>query len=63
MNATSKDNLILIVEDEPKLAALLADYLTVASYKTQIVADGREVIPAVKAAPRSHSPRSHAAGT
>ena len=42
---------ILIVEDEPKLAALLADYLTAASYKTQIVADGREVIPAVKAAP------------
>jgi len=44
-------NKILIVEDEPKLAALLADYLTAASYKTQIVADGREVIPAVKAAP------------
>ncbi len=44
-------NKILIVEDEPKLAALLADYLTAASYKTQIIADGREVIPAVKAAP------------
>src|SRR3954452_7579511 len=42
---------ILIVEDEPKLAALLEDYLKAASYKTQIVADGREVIPAVKAAP------------
>jgi len=44
-------NKILIVEDEPKLAALLADYLTAASYKTQIIADGREVVPAVKAAP------------
>jgi len=48
---TDHINKILIVEDEPKLAALLADYLTAASYKTQIVADGREVIPAVKAAP------------
>jgi len=48
---TDRPNKILIVEDEPKLAALLADYLTAASYKTQIVADGREVIPAVKAAP------------
>src|SRR3954454_8074075 len=42
---------ILIVEDEPKLAALLADYLKAASYKTQIIDDGREVILAVKAAP------------
>jgi len=43
-------NKILIVEDEPKLAALLSDYLRAASYKTQIIDDGREVIPAVKAA-------------
>jgi two-component system response regulator BaeR len=42
---------ILIVEDEPKLAALLADYLKAASYVTQIIVDGREVVPAVKAAP------------
>jgi two-component system, OmpR family, response regulator BaeR len=43
---------ILIVEDEPKLAALLADYLKAASFETQIIADGREVVPAVrKAAP------------
>ncbi len=48
---TDRTNKILIVEDEPKLAALLADYLTAASYKTQIIADGREVVPAVKAAP------------
>jgi two-component system response regulator BaeR len=41
---------ILIVEDEPKLATLLADYLAAAHYKTQIIADGRNVVPAVKAA-------------
>jgi two-component system response regulator BaeR len=41
---------ILIVEDEPKLAQLLADYLASASYRTQIVDDGREVVPALKAA-------------
>ncbi len=35
--------LILIVEDEPKLAALLADYLKAAGYRTGICADGREV--------------------
>lgn len=41
---------ILIVEDEPKLAQLLADYLTSASYQTQIVDDGRNVVPTLKAA-------------
>ena len=40
---------ILIVEDEPKLAALLADYLQASSYETQTVTDGREVVPLVKA--------------
>ncbi len=35
--------LILIVEDEPKLAALLADYLKAAGYRSDICADGREV--------------------
>lgn len=40
---------ILIVEDEPKLGALLADYLKVAGHETRWLADGREVVPAVKA--------------
>ena len=40
---------ILIVEDEPKLSQLLADYLTNAGYQTQIVDDGRNVAPALKA--------------
>lgn len=35
--------LVLIVEDEPKLAALLADYLKAAGYRSDICADGREV--------------------
>jgi two-component system, OmpR family, response regulator BaeR len=42
---------ILIVEDEPKLAALLADYLNAASYQTHIIGDGRDVVAAVRAAP------------
>ena len=42
---------ILIVEDEPKLAALLSDYLKAASFETQIIDDGREVVPAVKKEP------------
>jgi len=42
---------ILIVEDEAKLAALLADYLKAADFSSQWISDGAEVIPAVKADP------------
>ena len=42
---------ILIVEDEPKLASLLSDYLKAASFTTACLADGREVVPAVKESP------------
>jgi two-component system response regulator BaeR len=42
---------ILIVEDEPKLAALLVDYLHAAGYATRVLADGRDVVPAVRAKP------------
>jgi len=41
--------LILIVEDEPKLAVLLADYLKAGGYRTDICADGREVEARVRA--------------
>ena len=34
---------VLVVEDEPKLAALLADYLRAAGHEPECVADGREV--------------------
>ena len=42
---------ILIVEDEPKLAALLADYLHASGYETQWLAEGPPVIDAVRASP------------
>nr|WP_298716234.1 response regulator [uncultured Steroidobacter sp.] len=41
---------ILVVEDEPKLAQLLSDYLTAAGYHTQMLGDGREVVPALQSA-------------
>lgn len=41
-------NRILIVEDEPKLSALLTEYLTAEGYATHTIADGSEVIPAVE---------------
>jgi two-component system response regulator BaeR len=41
-------NAILIVEDEPKLARLLADYLQQAKYQTHIVDDGNRVVDAIK---------------
>jgi two-component system, OmpR family, response regulator BaeR len=40
---------ILIVEDEPKLATLVGDYLQVSGYSWHWVSDGREAVPAVKA--------------
>ena len=43
---------ILIVEDEPKLAALEADYLKAAGFETHSIADGRDVVPWV----RTHAP-------
>lgn len=39
---------ILIVEDEPKLSALLADYLGLAGFATRAMADGRQVVDAVR---------------
>lgn len=39
---------VLIVEDEPKLARLLEDYLRAAGFATRCVADGRDVVPAVE---------------
>lgn len=44
---------ILIVEDEPKLAALLRDYLNQAQYKSHWIANGAEVVDWV----REHRPR------
>lgn len=38
---------ILVAEDEPKIAALLADYLGAAGMQVTMVADGDEVLPAV----------------
>jgi len=40
---------VMIAEDEPKLASLLADYLDAAGFRTHIVADGGRVIPEFKA--------------
>jgi two-component system response regulator BaeR len=43
---------ILIVEDEPKLAELLRDYLAQASFETTVIDNGLEVVPYV----REHNP-------
>jgi two-component system response regulator BaeR len=42
---------ILIVEDEPKLASLVADYLKAAGYEAHCIENGLEVIPWVKSSP------------
>ncbi|AHL33358.1 transcriptional regulator [Pseudomonas brassicacearum] len=45
----ANDSPILIVEDEPKLAALMRDYLIAAGYVTQCLDNGLQVVPAVRA--------------
>lgn len=40
---------ILIVEDEPKIAELLADYMRAAGHSPRILANGNDVVPAVRA--------------
>ena len=40
---------ILIVEDEPKLAVLLADYLKASGHETAWIGNGLDVIPAIRA--------------
>jgi two-component system, OmpR family, response regulator BaeR len=42
---------ILIAEDEPKLASLLVDYLGAAGFAAAWIADGREVVSAVRTRP------------
>jgi two-component system response regulator BaeR len=42
------DSLVLIVEDEPKLAQLLEDYLQQAGYATHVIANGLDVIPWIR---------------
>lgn len=42
---------ILVVEDEPKMSALVSDYLRAAGYEPHCIADGRAVVDAFKATP------------
>lgn len=52
MNETTAPQTVLIVEDEPKLARLLADYLRAADYAPIIIERGDEALPAI----RDHAP-------
>ena len=44
-------DLILIVEDEPKLAALVQDYLHASGFRTEWLADGRQALERLKLGP------------
>ena len=44
----SEDNRIMIVEDEPKLASLLSDYLQNEGYLTECISNGLKVISAIR---------------
>lgn len=51
MNAGSLRPVVMIVEDEPKLARLLTDYLRAAEFDTQVIGNGNDVLPAVQVSP------------
>ncbi|MBK0094531.1 two-component system response regulator BaeR [Erwinia sp. S63] len=51
MSPDNHDPLILIVEDEPKLAQLMIDYLQASNYRTHHIADGNEVLSYVQHTP------------
>ena len=48
---TLSEQRILIVEDEAKIAALLADYLQAAGYETQILGDGAQALTLLRQSP------------
>ena len=51
MSPENSDPLILVVEDEPKLAQLMIDYLQASNYRTHHIADGNEVLNYVQHSP------------
>ncbi|MEY4416225.1 MAG: BaeR, partial [Pseudomonadota bacterium] len=48
---------ILVVEDEPDLARLLADYLRAAGHQVQVLGDGAAVIPLLRQADPDSAPQ------
>ncbi|MDE1185011.1 MAG: two-component system response regulator BaeR [Pantoea sp.] len=51
MSTEKQDPLILVVEDEPKLAQLMIDYLQASNYRTHHIGDGSEVLTYVQQSP------------
>lgn len=51
MSQDKTDPLILVVEDEPKLAQLIIDYLQASNYRTHHIADGNAVLSFVQLTP------------
>ncbi|ALV91718.1 MULTISPECIES: two-component system response regulator BaeR [Pantoea] len=51
MSPDNNDPLILVVEDEPKLAQLMIDYLQASNYRTHHIADGNEALNYVQQSP------------
>ncbi len=51
MSTENSDPLILVVEDEPKLAQLMIDYLQASNYRTHHLADGNAVLSYVQQTP------------
>lgn len=51
MSTENSNPLILVVEDEPKLAQLMIDYLQASNYRTHHLADGNAVLSYVQQTP------------
>ena len=59
MSQENHDPLILVVEDEPKLAQLMIDYLHASNYRTHHIADGNAVLEYVRQTPPDLMPVSY----
>lgn len=53
MTTEERASHILIVEDEPKLAAVLEDYLQLEGFTTTVLKDGRDVMSFIRSTPPS----------
>lgn len=53
MNSQANKSRILVVEDDPKIARLLVDYLEVEGFAADVVADGQEAVDCIRREPPS----------
>ena len=44
----NSEKLVLIIEDEPKIAQILVDFFTMSSFQTKVLDDGLHAVETIK---------------